>query len=63
MIGLSAIESMIKCMVCLEPVEKFHARFLPCSHGFHARCIDRWVKTLESEHAPPRCPVCKADIK
>ena len=56
-------ESMMQCMVCLAPVEKFHAKFLPCAHGFHARCIDRWVETLERQQATPRCPMCKAEIE
>ncbi|KAJ1263097.1 hypothetical protein BS78_09G158800 [Paspalum vaginatum] len=47
--------SRSECAICLaefargEPV-----RVLPrCSHGFHARCIDRWLA------ARPTCPTCR----
>ncbi|KAL6619165.1 hypothetical protein ACP70R_034304 [Stipagrostis hirtigluma subsp. patula] len=47
--------SRSECAICLaefargEPV-----RVLPrCGHGFHARCIDRWLA------ARPTCPTCR----
>ena len=27
-----------------------------CGHGFHTKCIDKWLKTEK------RCPVCNADV-
>ncbi|XP_061403501.1 uncharacterized protein LOC133339376 [Lethenteron reissneri] len=30
-------------------------RVLPCSHEFHATCVDEWLKIN------PTCPICRAD--
>lgn len=45
------------CAVCLEEYERGDVRkMLPCWHGFHASCIDRWL----GENAS--CPVCKNEV-
>ncbi|THU52045.1 hypothetical protein C4D60_Mb06t37460 [Musa balbisiana] len=45
-----------ECAICLtEFVEGDAVRVLPaCSHGFHVRCIDRWLAGRSS------CPTCRA---
>ncbi|RRT36594.1 hypothetical protein B296_00052652, partial [Ensete ventricosum] len=45
-----------ECAICLtEFVEGDAVRVLPaCSHGFHVRCIDRWLARRSS------CPTCRA---
>ncbi|OWM66526.1 hypothetical protein CDL15_Pgr013743 [Punica granatum] len=48
-----------RCAVCLEDIfcdeEKF--RVLPeCGHGFHAECLDRWLKFRRS------CPLCRTMV-
>ncbi|CAL4893789.1 unnamed protein product [Urochloa decumbens] len=47
--------SRSECAICLAPFARGEAvRVLPrCSHGFHARCIDRWLA------ARPTCPTCR----
>ncbi|KAK8672847.1 hypothetical protein V6N13_111206 [Hibiscus sabdariffa] len=44
-----------ECVICLSefmPGERL--RFLPkCNHGFHVRCIDKWLKSHTS------CPKCR----
>lgn len=44
-----------ECAICLAAFARGEAvRVLPrCSHGFHARCIDRWLA------ARPTCPTCR----
>ena len=31
-------------------------RILPCSHAFHAECVDQWLKEKDT------CPMCKACV-
>lgn len=47
------------CALCLEPFSEGESvRVLPCGHGFHQTCIDRWL--LEVQAGCRRsCPVCK----
>jgi len=45
------------CSICLEDfTEGLQVKRLPCSHGFHAQCIDPWFDRSEL------CPVCKVSI-
>ncbi|GAB2227210.1 hypothetical protein Droror1_Dr00009022 [Drosera rotundifolia] len=47
-----------ECPICLtEFVEGEKVRVLPkCNHGFHARCIDKWLATH------PSCPNCRHSL-
>ncbi|XP_061403496.1 E3 ubiquitin-protein ligase RNFT1-like isoform X2 [Lethenteron reissneri] len=45
-----------ECVVCLSDIETRQSlRVLPCSHEFHATCVDEWLKIN------PTCPICRAD--
>ncbi|KAL6633608.1 hypothetical protein ACP70R_026279 [Stipagrostis hirtigluma subsp. patula] len=46
-----------ECAVCLEAFRAGdRRRVLPgCGHGFHAECIDSWLRKSR------RCPVCRAE--
>lgn len=48
----------VECSVCLnEFVEDERLRLLPkCSHAFHVRCIDMWLKCHSN------CPLCRANV-
>lgn len=44
------------CVVCMCDFEnKQLLRVLPCSHEFHTKCVDKWLKTNRT------CPICRAD--
>lgn len=54
----TAKETNIKCVVCIsEYINREKLRRLPCSHDFHAKCIDKWLKSNKS------CPVCRNEVK
>uniref|UniRef100_A0A0D9V862 RING-type domain-containing protein n=1 Tax=Leersia perrieri TaxID=77586 RepID=A0A0D9V862_9ORYZ len=46
-----------ECAICLaEFAQGDRVRVLPrCSHGFHARCIDRWLAARQT------CPTCRRE--
>ncbi|CAH9102962.1 unnamed protein product [Cuscuta epithymum] len=46
------------CCICLSKYEDDdELRELPCSHFFHAQCVDKWLKINAS------CPLCKFEIE
>ncbi len=51
------LNSPDSCAVCLEPFnpDTLH-RVLGCNHGFHASCIDEWLKTNMT------CPMCRYNL-
>jgi len=47
-----------KCIICLNDFEHGdELKFLPCTHRFHALCIDPWL----NDH--PTCPNCKRNFR
>ncbi|EDV28570.1 uncharacterized protein TRIADDRAFT_18741, partial [Trichoplax adhaerens] len=45
------------CAICMDDYKKREKiRELPCSHGFHARCVDKWLRQHNS------CPICRENI-
>ncbi|XP_022590722.2 uncharacterized protein LOC34618153 [Cyclospora cayetanensis] len=47
-----------KCTICFDEYEGGETqRRLPCTHSFHQRCIDCWLKRSTL------CPICKHDLR
>ena len=48
---------MRQCCICLENFSRGEGRkSLPCLHGFHTGCVNRWLSKNGS------CPVCKTKV-
>ncbi|KAM8847825.1 E3 ubiquitin-protein ligase RNF38-like [Synchiropus picturatus] len=44
------------CVVCMSDFETRQLlRVLPCSHEFHGKCVDKWLRANRT------CPICRAD--
>lgn len=53
--GLKLNTACPMCAICLSDFEAGeHVKVLPkCNHGFHVRCIDRWLLARST------CPTCR----
>ncbi|CAN7006194.1 hypothetical protein IGI04_009896 [Brassica rapa subsp. trilocularis] len=46
-----------ECCICLAKYkDKEEVRKLPCSHKFHLKCVDQWLRIISC------CPLCKQDL-
>ncbi|XP_010483065.1 PREDICTED: E3 ubiquitin-protein ligase At4g11680-like [Camelina sativa] len=46
-----------ECCICLAKYkDKEEVRKLPCSHKFHSKCVDQWLRIISC------CPLCKQDL-
>lgn len=46
------------CPICLDEFkEGDNRKTLPCLHGFHGKCVDKWLRKNAS------CPICKHSIQ
>ncbi|KAK2432001.1 RING/U-box superfamily protein [Trifolium repens] len=47
-----------ECCICLAKYkDKEELRQLPCSHVFHLKCVDQWLKIISC------CPLCKQGLE
>ncbi|KFK32087.1 hypothetical protein AALP_AA6G197700 [Arabis alpina] len=56
--GLKIGKGGVECAICLNEFEDEETlRWMPpCSHTFHAKCIDAWLSSRST------CPVCRANL-
>ena len=49
------------CGICLEELKVGNSwAITKCNHGFHPKCIKRW---LMKECVHPKCPMCNMDVR
>ncbi|KAF1894746.1 hypothetical protein Lal_00021039 [Lupinus albus] len=47
-----------ECCICLAKYkDKEEVRQLPCSHLFHQKCVDQWLRIISC------CPLCKQELQ
>ncbi|KAG8658396.1 E3 ubiquitin-protein ligase At4g11680 isoform X2 [Manihot esculenta] len=47
-----------ECCICLAKYkDKEEVRQLPCSHMFHLKCVDHWLRIISC------CPLCKQELE
>lgn len=52
------------CAICMEPYEAGHTmKYLPCGHGYHDTCIDRWLSNSSQNCPLDGVPIEDADRK
>ncbi|XP_010687756.2 uncharacterized protein LOC104901830 isoform X1 [Beta vulgaris subsp. vulgaris] len=52
-------EDADQCHICLVEYEKGdQIRVLPCQHGYHMSCVDKWLKEIHGI-----CPLCRGDVR
>ena len=51
------------CPICQDPILDDHHHLNPCRHGFHGRCIGRWVAGSDIYgDRINHCPICRARV-
>jgi hypothetical protein len=56
-VGAGSEGSSAACAICISEFSPDdEVRLLPCSHYFHNRCVDEWLRINAS------CPTCRASI-
>lgn len=52
------IETTEDCSICLQKyTENTFKRTLECTHHFHKKCIDKWLKQCDEDNI--HCPICR----
>lgn len=46
----------VKCAICLDTEDNPEMEYLPCGHGFHAKCCKDWLSINAL------CPVCRTSV-
>lgn len=50
--GMGSSASKETCSICLDTLQS--PKVLPCKHGFHSTCINKWLETKTT------CPLCRS---
>lgn len=57
-----AAEHVLGCAICHSGIRPNKERALPCSHCFHAKCIDTWKTVCRDSDQMSTCPMCRRCI-
>jgi len=52
-------EALGTCPICKMDAQHENITILPCSHMFHASCIETWLQRLADNQASLHCPICR----
>jgi hypothetical protein len=55
----AGVETLRKCIICLDEIDFENKHFLRCGHVFHKDCIKKWE---DQPDIGQKCPVCKQKI-
>ncbi|XP_016506483.1 E3 ubiquitin-protein ligase At4g11680-like [Nicotiana tabacum] len=56
--GVENENENVECCICLAKYgDKEEIRQLPCSHIFHLKCVDQWLRIISC------CPLCKQELE
>jgi hypothetical protein len=55
---------IVECSICLEIIKSCEKKvlYLNCSHKFHRKCLQGWIKSQTSVYINPTCPLDRSVI-
>tara|TARA_S200000501_G_C20521941_1_gene611714 strand:+ start:118 stop:597 length:480 start_codon:yes stop_codon:yes gene_type:complete len=48
-----------ECSICLKQIKGLHSKPVECSHHFHTKCIEQYIKKNNENNIITRCPICR----
>ena len=56
-------DSIIDCVICLEPITQYSAYYFDCSHKLHTECFHQYFSyNYDVENNFICCPVCRQEM-
>ena len=57
-------DSIIDCVICLEPITQYTAYYFDCSHKLHTECFHQYFSyNYDVENNLIYCPVCRQEMR
>jgi len=71
--GIDPFRDVQSCSVCLghlslghaadQEASKAESASSPCSHHFHAKCLDDWKAAQQQQGRVAECPICRLALQ